>query len=84
MKIKYKIGDIVKLTKEARVNYGDKWEYRVLVISSISTKYMPAKQFYYLGKPSGFHPGFDESMNEPLYEFNVCNLALYQYEITEA
>lgn len=84
-------GSTVKMTPDAAENYGKKWKDVVLVITHIATKSMPAKEFYAKGKPSGYHPGYDDSMKgAPLYDLKVkstgaeLDFSLYDYEVVPA
>lgn len=80
----YKIGQRIKMTKDAIENYGNEYEYKTFTISHISTKYMPAKEFFEKNKPIGYHPGYDESENGmPLYDFNELTFSLYDWEVTK-
>ncbi len=77
-----KVGDVVYMTPDALDNYGEQYAGKPLTITHVSTKYMPAKEFYAKGKPDGYHPGYDESMNGmALYDFDGLNSSLYEYEI---
>ena len=62
-------GNAVRMTKDALENYGCKDV--VLIITHVATKYMPAKQFFNLGSPDGYHPGFDESSGSKLYDLET-------------
>ena len=84
----YKIGTIVTMTKDAVDNYGAEWENVELVVDSVATKYMPAKEFFAKGMPNGYHPGYDETANgKPLYDLTIkdtgenLNFSLYYWEV---
>jgi hypothetical protein len=62
---KFRIGQTVALSKEAIENdtYTDQpWYGKLLTITAVSTKYMPAQQFYAEGRPGGYHPGYDPAV----------------------
>lgn len=82
---KFRVGDHVKMTDDALENYGEKYRDEVFTITSVSTKYMPSKQFFAQGKPEGYHPGYDEGMNgQGLYDLDGFNSSLYDYELESA
>jgi hypothetical protein len=68
MKTKYKAGSKFKLTADALENYGAQYADKAFTVTSVSTAYMPAEEFYRRGKPEGFHPGFDSSAGCALYD----------------
>jgi hypothetical protein len=58
-------------------------------VTSVSTKYMPASEFFANGKPDGYHPGYDSGTNSALYELETLdgtpvNSSLYDWELTFA
>ena len=81
MQAKHKIGDQIALNNNALENYGLKYSGKAFTITHVSTKYMPAKEFYATGKPNGFHPGYDESTNCALYDCDGLGFSLYEWEV---
>lgn len=67
MKTRFRIGDRVHMTRDAIDNYGEGWRGVRLVVTAVSTRYMPAKEFFSRGRPAGYHPGFDASAGCALY-----------------
>jgi len=65
---RFRVGSKVVLSPDALENYGEKYEGRVFRVESVSTKYMPANQFFAEGKPKGYHPGYDDSSGSALYD----------------
>ena len=84
MRQRFKKGDPVRMNADALDNYGAKYANRVLVVESVSTKYMPASEFFARGKPDGFHPGFDASSGCALYDLEGCSMSLYDWELEKA
>lgn len=82
---RFKVGDKVRLNREALEsgNYNT-YRERVLIVGSVSTRYMPAKDFFANGQPAGFHPGFDSSSGCALYDLEGCNFSLYDWELEHA
>lgn len=84
---RFKVGDIVEMTADAIENYGEEWAGVPLEITAVATKYMPAAQFFAMGKPEGYHPGYDDVGNgEGLYDLcEVCGgelpFSLYDFEL---
>lgn len=77
-----KVGDVVYMTADALENYGEQYKGKPLTITRVSTKYMPAKDFYARGKPDGYHPGYDTTMKGiGLYDFAELENSLYEYEV---
>ena len=58
-----RIGQHVTMSTEALENYGQEWSGVTLVITHAANKYMPAKDFFAQGKPSEYHPGYDEGVS---------------------
>ena len=88
MKTRFAVGESVKMSDDAVENYGEKWRDRELTIEEISSKYMPATEFFAKGRPSGYHPGFDASTGCALYELADASgerlpMALYDWELTQ-
>lgn len=88
MKSQFKVGQTVKMTEDALDNYGEKYRNIALVITHKATKYMPSKEFFANGEPSGFHPGYDESMQGMgLYDLKnketgeALGMSLYDWEL---
>ena len=84
----YKIGQKVRMTDEALDNYGEEYRDKVFVVTHVSTKYMPASQFYAGGRPPGYHPGYDEAAaGKPLYDLELdgepFGSSLYWWELTD-
>ena len=83
----HKKGDVVEMTSDALDNYGDEWAGVLLRITHVAIKYMPAAKFFAMGKPEGYHPGFDESCgDEGLYDLealdgNPLSFSLYGWEL---
>ena len=80
----------VTLTDDVIENYGEKWRDVPLTVASTANKYMPASEFFAKGKPSGYHPGYDTSMNGmPLYDLVVTEtgapvpFSLYAWEVKQ-
>ena len=77
-----KLGQKVTMSDIALENYGEKYKGKILTISHVSSKYMPAKEFYAAGMPQGFHPGYDEGIHpQKLYDFKEIDFSLYDYEL---
>lgn len=74
-------GHVVRMTPDAVVNYGPRYEGASFRVVSVSRAYMPAAEFYAEGKPAGFHPGFDESAGCALYDLHGLNMSLYDWEL---
>lgn len=77
------IGSKVRMTEDAIENYGEEYRNRILIVESISWKYMPAKEFFAKNKPDGYHPGYDEGAGGKLYDFENFNSSLYSWEIKQ-
>jgi hypothetical protein len=81
------IGDRVTMTQDAIQNYGIKWEGVELVITHVSTEYMPAAGFFARGKPAGYHPGYDTEARVPLFDLKRADtgeelpMSLYAWEV---
>ena len=43
-----------KMTDEALENYGQEWVEVELIVTHVAHSYMPAKQFFAMGKPEGY------------------------------
>ena len=78
----------VIMTEDALENYGEEYRDVVFEVTHVSTKWMPAKQFYALNRPNGYHPGYDESAKgRPLYDLKRVDTgedfgsSLYWWEI---
>ena len=90
MKQRFVVGDIVRLASDAKENecYA-KFRDDDLRITSVSTRYMPAKEFFAQGKPEGYHPGFDASAGCALYDVERMDggdipVSLYDWELKYA
>ncbi len=77
-----------KMTDEALENYGQEWAEVELVVTHVAHSYMPAKQFFAMGKPEGYHPGYDEGVKgQKLYDLKrkdtgeEINFSLYDWEL---
>lgn len=87
---KFRKGQRVKLSREALENYGDKYTGIVFIIDSVSTKYMPAKEFYARDMPDGYHPGYDEAAGGAgLYDLittdgDEIGFSVYDWELKAA
>jgi hypothetical protein len=74
----HKKGAIVRLSSSGRDNdcYTHALDGRMLdskmLITYVSTEYMPSEQFFNSGRPEGYHPGFDD-----------CGFALYDLELLD-
>lgn len=78
----FRVGENVKMSKEALDNYGKEFVGIVLTVQSVANRYMPARQFFDLGMPNGYHPGYDEALaGMCLYDFEEINFPLYEWEI---
>lgn len=80
---------MITMTNNAIENYGEKYREVELEIVHEATQYMPAHEFYAKGRPQGFHPGYDSSMNGiPLYDLRIkatgeeIPYSLYRWELT--
>lgn len=78
----------VFISKTAIENYGDKWQNVELVVTHAANKYMPAEKFFSQGKPTGYHPGYDESVSpQGLYDLKRADndeqlaFSLYDWEL---
>ena len=78
----------MKMTDNAIENYGEDWRGVELLITRKATKYMQADEFFALGQPSDYHPGYDEEMGGmPLYDLKRADtgeelwFSLYEYEL---
>lgn len=81
------VNDVVIMTDDALDNYGEQWRGVRLRITHRADQYMSAERFFASGKPTGFHPGYDESAGCPLYDLRndetgkALNFSLYAWEI---
>lgn len=78
--------DKVRMTDEAIDNYGECYRNKVLVVTHVADKYMPASEFYAKGKPDGYHPGYDECMNgaplcDLIFDGGHLDVSLYDWEL---
>ena len=84
---KFNAGDIVEMTADAIENYGEEWAGVPLEITAVATKYMPATQFFAMGRPEGYHPGYDDAVSgEGLYDLREVDgeelsFSLYDFEL---
>ena len=76
------------MTEDALENYGEQYRDVILEVVHTATKYMPAKEFYEMGSPEGYHPGYDDSIpGQKLYDLKrvdnneMLNFSLYGWEI---
>ena len=81
MQARHKIGDKVKMTADALENYGEKYAGDTFTVTHVSTRYMPADEFFSKGKPAGYHPGYDESAGCALYDLRGLGFSLYEWEV---
>lgn len=81
---RFRVGSRVIMSEDALDNYGSKYQDQVLVVESVSTKYMPSSEFFSRGKPSGYHPGFDEASGSALYSLKGFGFDLYDWELEPA
>lgn len=81
IKARLRIGSTFRLTPDALENYGAKYANQTFTVSHVSTAYMPAAEFYAKGKPTGYHPGFDESAGCALYDAEELTFSVYEWEI---
>ena len=72
------------MTDDALENYGERYRGKVFIVEHVSTKYMPASEFFSRGKPTGYHPGFDDSSESALYDLEGFNSSLYDWELRKA
>jgi len=78
------------MNDDALSNYGQRWQGIVFVVTAVSDKYMPSKDFFSRGRPSGYHPGYDESAGSALYDLAIeatgetFNSSLYDWELEPA
>lgn len=78
---------IVTMSEDAIENYGEQWRGVALEVTHIAGAYMPAKEFFALGEPQGYHPGFDSAAGCPLYDLRVVEtgeelpFSLYSFEV---
>ena len=77
-----------KMTADALENYGNEYKNVILVATHKANKYMESSEFFATGKPSGYHPGYDKTMNGmPLYDLKRTDtdedlpFSLYAYEL---
>lgn len=86
----YSKGTKVRMTTAALENYGPQWSATIFTVRDVSTEYMPAKEFYRRGMPTGYHPGYDEAATgKPLYELTYMKdgkqvdlgFSLYWWEV---
>jgi hypothetical protein len=80
---------IFTMTDEAIKNYGEEWRGVKLEVTHKATQYMPAQKFYALGRPDGYHPGYDEGVSPtPLFDLKRVDtgedlqFSLYRWELT--
>lgn len=71
MKVKYKVGDRVKVAGSCDNENYESFKGDTLEITKVSTSVHD-------------HLGFDSAIGEPLYDFKNINFSLYQYEIVKA
>lgn len=77
-----RVGSKVRMSLDALDNYGWEYESVTLTITHVATKSMPAKEFFELGQPSGYHPGYDDAAEgQALYDFEEIDFSLYDWEI---
>jgi len=87
---RFRVGDRVQMSDDALANYGERWRGVALVITHVSTAYMPSSEFFSRGKPQGYHPGYDPESGSALYDFNVEStgrpgtVSLYDWELEPA
>ena len=80
----FRVGSRVVMSEDALANYGRQYEGRVFRVSHVATKYMPAEEFFARGRPSGYHPGFNEGSGDALYDLDGLNSSLYGWELEPA
>jgi hypothetical protein len=78
---RYRVGDVVRLNEDALDNYGSRWEDREFVVSDVSTRYMPSREWIARGRPRGYHPGFDDSSGSALYDLDGFPGSVYDWEL---
>lgn len=85
-----KKNDVCQMTDEALDNYGQEFENVEFVVTHVAHSYMPAKQFFAMGKPEGYHPGYDEGVKgQKLYDLKrkdteeEINFSLYDWELVK-
>lgn len=86
--MKHRLNQIITMSNEALLNYGQKYEDRKYKIVHIATRYMPAKEFYNQGMPQGFHPGYDIGV-KPMQLYDLMDIetsehlpfSLYEWEV---
>ncbi len=83
MQQRFRKGSRVLMGADALENYGEQYLGRVFVVEHVSTKYMPAAEFFAKGKPAGYHPGFDDS-GCALYDLKGFGGSLYDWELEPA
>ena len=83
MRRRFKVGSKVCMTEDALENYGQKYRDKIFIVEHVATKYMPVKDFYALGKPVGYHPGFDDG-GAALYDLEGFDNSLYDWELEPA
>lgn len=84
MKRRFAVGDSVVMNEDALANYGEQYRGRAFIVESVSTRYMPSKEFFARGKPSGYHPGFAADSGSALYDLQNLNFSLYDWELVPA
>ncbi len=82
----FSIGTKVKMSDNALENYGQEYKDKILIIESKANKYMPAEKFFAMGKPEGYHPGYDNAGMPGvwLYDCEDLNFSLYDWELVRA
>jgi hypothetical protein len=65
-----KIGDKVKMTRDAVENYGSQYAGQVFTISHVATN-------------TNEHPGYDTGVGGKLYDLEGFNSSLYDYELIQ-
>ncbi len=81
----FSIGEKVKMSDNALENYGQEYKDKEFAITHKANKYMPAEKFFAMGKPEGYHPGYDEGVKgQFLYDLQGLNFSLYDWELLSA
>jgi len=83
----YKVGDIVVLNQEGLDSRGEEFRGVRSQITHVSTKCMPAEQFFAYGMLDGYSPGYDPGVGQPLYSLKtnlrgqLREFDVYHYEV---
>jgi hypothetical protein len=82
---RFKIGSRVRVSRENDNEIYAPFRGLDLLVTHVSTRYMPAKDFFASGRPEGYHPGFDDC-GAALYDLKratgeAIECSLYDWEL---